>query len=134
MVLLLWSQLVEVHSFQSLQHLSHSHQGCWINWGSGLSLKLFLLLLKQKQLLLLLFLLLRSSFLKPLRISFDAIKRNFLGNTALISIVFPLLELLFIHLLIKSMHLSHFLDLIEVHDKAPFICVVFLDALPTKDS
>ena len=32
------------------------------------------------------------------------------------------------------MHLPHFLNFVEIHHKAPFISVVFLDALPAKQS
>lgn len=77
-----------------------------------LSLQLLLLLLEQYKLLLLLLLLLDSSLLEPLGISFDALYRDFLGNATHISIVLSLIELLLIHLLIKSVHFSHFLDLV----------------------
>ena len=78
-------------------------------------------------------LLLGSPLLEPFRISLNTIQRNLLTYATLISIILPLFELFLIHLLVKPMHLSHFLDLEEIHHEAPLICMILLDALSTEN-
>ena len=63
----------------------------------------------------------------------DFAYRYFLGDAALVGIIFPFFELLGIHLLIFTMHLPHFLDFIKIDNKAPLICMVLLDTLPTEN-
>jgi hypothetical protein len=47
--------------------------------------------------------------------------------------VLPFFELLFIHLLIESMHLSHFLNLVEVYYKTSLVGVVLFDTFSAED-
>ena len=89
-----------------------------------LNLLSFLLLLQLKHFL--------SPFFEPLRVSLYFAQRYFLSDTALAGIILPFFELLGIHQLIFTVHLPHFLDFVEINDKAALICMVLLDALPTE--
>ena len=59
--------------------------------------------------------------------------RYCLGDATLVCIIFPLLQLALIHLLIHSMHLAHFLDLIQVDHEALFICMILPYTLSAED-
>ena len=135
--MLFWSKLWEIYVFKSSKHLVHSFQGFLVLHtaiGSLIGEHGSLLLLQKKQLLFLSFLLLRSPFHKPFWVTLYLIKRNILRHTAHISIIFSLFKLLFIGLLIQSMHFPHFLNFIKVHNKAPFVCMILFDTLPAKHS
>ena len=56
-----------------------------------------------------------------------------LGNTSLISIILPFLELLAILLVVHAVELPHLLDLVQVDHEAFLVRVVLLDALSTED-
>ena len=73
------------------------------------------------------------SFDEPLGVTLYFFSCNLHVDTAQSCIVFPLVELLLVHLLIHSMHLPHLFDFVEVDHKAPLVCMVFLDALSTED-
>lgn len=59
--------------------------------------------------------------------------RDTLGNKSYISIVLPLVQLLLVHIQILPMHLSHFFDLVQVNNEAPFISVVLLYAFSAEN-
>jgi len=71
----------------------------------------------------------RLSLEEPLRITLDLVRCDLLSDTALIGVVLALLELLLVHLLVKSMHFAHLLDLVQIDNEAPLVSVVLLDAL-----
>ena len=108
----------------------HSEFGLWLKQSLLRILHLILIL----QFLLHFLNLISSSLKKPFRISDHLIWRNFLIYTTLISPVFSFFKLLFIHLLIQSMHFAHLFDFIKINDEASFISVVLLNALSAKDS
>ena len=102
-----------------------------------LLLQQLLLLLDQEHLSLFLLSLLGYlsclSLLEPLGVTLHLVICNFLGDTALTRLIFPLFELLLVHLLVESVHFAHLFYLIQVHDETSLICMVFLDAFAAKD-
>ena len=58
---------------------------------------------------------------------------DFLGDAALPRLIFPLIELLLIHLLVESVHFAHLFEFIQVDYEASFIGVVLLDAFAAKN-
>lgn len=91
-----------------------------------------LLLLKQEKLVLLLLEQNGFPFQEPLWIAFDLVIGYLLGDARLVGSVRPLLQLFLIGLLVKPVHFTHLLDLIQVHNEATLVRMVFLDALAAK--
>ena len=71
--------------------------------------------------------------LKPLRIALYLFISNLLSDAALPRLVFPLFELLLVHLLVESVHFPHLLDFVQVHYEASLISMVLLDAFATEN-
>ena len=75
----------------------------------------------------------RFPLLKPLRITLHLVVSNLLSDAALPRLVFPLFELLLVHLLVESVHFAHLLDFVQVHNEASLVGMVLLDAFTTEN-
>ena len=71
---------------------------------------------------------------EPLRITVEMRFGQRLVDAFDIGLILPLVELLLITVHVAFVHLAHFLDFVQVNDKASLIRMVFLDALAAKHS